>query len=217
MEFFLGNRELVAFSLTSETEVFPDDFKEQKTEETQDWSDWSTTKFGVLPDGTKHGKFKKDAHVAGWRETAGANYKLGKLHGEFYICHQNDFKMECKGEFREGLPCGVFLFSSKFFLTEKKQVFYLRHEDGLPVHFEKDQVKFDIIWDNNTVDINGEKYTNLFCSEEYPETIGDCPFSKYARGLLSTADTLEEYGTRLYGTDKDGKVCWVRMPFFKNI
>lgn len=212
MQLFFEKRELVSFSLVEEDhKICPEDFVETLVFCTQE-RNWKNIKEDVLPDGTRHGRYIQDGVKDGWSTKRKLNYKLGKLHGSFFVSFGNDFVYKCEGEFEDGVATGTFCFSKKFlwFDENKCSLFF---ERGKPTFFYGEGYEFPIFWEKDTLSIDGKEYRNIsFSDQEIPEE------SVYP--LLNTmhwgkvAYLVEKYTQKVYGTDEEGNRVEIHIPVF---
>lgn len=213
MEGFLGNRELVVFSLVTECHVSPEKFKTTLEAERIEWTNWSLEKKEVLPDGTKHGIFEKTnaKGVGGWKTKAERNYKFGVLHGKLSLTRTNgEFERKYNGHFVDGVAHGDFFFSSKFLMTGQEISCPVVYDMGLPK--TKDGIPF--LWGNKELQFQQRKFTELSLSERpFPTTNNFFPLGE---GHAWSVVSLSKYGKSLYGRDEFGARWRIWVPIFRD-
>nr|WRK65088.1 hypothetical protein MarFTME_043 [Marseillevirus futianmevirus] len=206
MEKFLEKKELVSWSVNEEfQEIDPNEFTSLYKEELNS----SVIKAFTLPDGRFHGNYERISKEGKHFREEHLNYRFGELHGSFSIGPGTLHHLCCEGTFERGKPQGELVFWEKSLGNGpvRSIVFY---EKGLPISFTGEKTRICFVWNGNTVELDGEKYTDVVITKEYLPFDYSFGFSRFtlANSLLS------EYISRVYATDKKGERVLLRLPVF---
>lgn len=218
---FLKNREVISFALVEDVAVNPDGFVHTQRKSSKWIRVREKVTEQVLPDGTKHGKYFKFSSKDEWKKEKYINYRMGYLHGEYHTKEYNGEKYtgnhstissESTGQFEKGVPVGTFAFHWQN-LGQPIKTHFLTFVNGLPMLF-KGKTDILLIWEEDTVSINGEKYTNVvfFPNEKTPK-IAIYPFLKDGWSTNVTSG-LEKFSPEVYATNKFGQRVELHMPVF---
>ncbi|AHA46117.1 hypothetical protein ISTM_219 [Insectomime virus] len=207
MQKFLGRREVVSSSVVvGNGSIHPEDFV-STTVALKEGIDWSRIEENILPDGTRHGPYSEDKRKYIWSRKRKLNYKMGKLHGSFYVSSKEFSFFECEGQFEEGVAVGVFVFRGRNAWPEIQVL--LVFEKGLPIFFDDEEKHFSIHWEKDAVSVGEKKYTNLFLSTGEEDFWHDCPL-----GQSCVMHLLEDFSQKIYGKNKDGDAVQILIPVF---
>lgn len=209
MQSFLEKKDVISFSLVFGTgSISPDDFISTTVGRYKDSENCFTEK-SFLPDGTKHGKYRKNRVKYCWVKKMELSYKMGKLHGEFYVEESRRDTFKCYGEFRHGLPVGKFLLSSQRPDNREKK-FYVSFQEGRAILFEGEGKKYPVVWKKKTLEAGGKKYIDVYFSDRRISCIHENSlFGREVPDFL-----LAKFSTGVYALDQKGKLVKVSIPVF---
>nr|WRK65087.1 hypothetical protein MarFTME_042 [Marseillevirus futianmevirus] len=211
MEAFLEKRELVSWSVNEEPHnIDPKKHVRTRTSTvTKSEGNFKTTSEDVLPDGTRHGKYKKTRDNNGEIKEVTANFKMGKLHGSFLseTIRFGETFFECRAQFRHGIPnegieCSSLLFGKVI------QRSYLSFRGGFPCSILWGEHIYPIMWGKNILSLGGENYKDVSFSDEGED---------YEQAVLILGrefESFEKFSPKVYGTDKEGRRGRLYIPVF---
>lgn len=209
MQSFLEKKDVISFSLVFGAEnISPDNFISTTVGRYEDSENCFTEK-SFLPDGTKHGEYRKIRKKYGWNKKMRLSYEMGKLHGKFYVEESCGDTFKCSGEFRHGLPVGKFLLSSQR-PNKREKKFYVSFQEGRAVLFEGEGKKYPVVWKKKTLEAGGKKYIDVYFSDWRIS----CIHKNSLFGWEVPDFLLAKFSTGVYALDQKGKLVKVSIPVF---
>nr|WQM87118.1 hypothetical protein [Marseillevirus cajuinensis] len=210
MEAFLNKRDLVSWSLNEESlSIDPKKYVRTGTSTvSKNEEKFKTTREDVLPDGTRHGKYKCTKKHREETVKITASFRMGKLDG-FFRSSTSRFESlftECRAKFRDGVLIGRVEYTYNFFEDALLNISLL-YRKGFPTCIAKGGEKFPLTWEKNTLIFKNKKYRNIsFDGEE--KTPHFFLFTEVEMG------PLEKFCRKVYGTNDEGERVRIRIPVF---